>query len=35
MNQPVNVQNGGVSITNTDSLIANIHAHLSDCPSTL
>ena len=35
MNQPVNVQNGGVSLTNNDSLIANIRAHLSDSPSTL
>ena len=35
MNQPVNVKNGGISITNIDSLAANIHAHLSESLSTL
>ena len=35
MNQPVNVQNGGVSLTNIGSLTANIHAHLSDSLSKL
>ena len=35
MNQPVNVKNGGVSITNIGSLTANINAHLSEPLSTL